>query len=125
MVRGVYPPYTLSDLTTKKPTFLCVSSLRLKIFYLYLFVLNIFIVKSYLNLRYHYFSKRANQTHSLRKIYLCILSIMRKGQYMFFNNILFHFIGRKSTPLCYELLHQLSNLAVLPGQYSIHTILDP
>ena len=26
---------------------------------------------------------------------------------------------------CYEILHQLSNLAVVPGQYSIHTILDP
>ena len=44
---------------------------------------------------------------------------------MFFINILFHFFERKSIPLCYEILRQLSNVAVLPGQYSIHTILDP
>ena len=44
---------------------------------------------------------------------------------MFFINILFHLLGRKSIPLCYKMLHQLSNVAVLPGQYSIHTILDP
>ena len=28
VVRGVYPPYTLSGPTTKKTLFLCVSSLR-------------------------------------------------------------------------------------------------
>ena len=36
------------------------------------------IVKCYLNLRFHYFSKRANQTHSLRKKLMKI--VHNKGQ---------------------------------------------
>ena len=44
---------------------------------------------------------------------------------MLFTIFCFIYERGKSIPLCYEILHQLSNPAVLPGQYSIHTIIDP
>ena len=55
---------------------------------------------------------------------LCNLSIIKANK-CFFYQYFVSFIRKEKYTTVRWILHQLSNVAVLPGQYSIHTIFDP